>query len=319
MPDIAAYHPLIVHFAVALLLVGVLFRWLSLTGRLAFTGPAAATLLLLGTVATFGAYESGHQAHGPVERIPGVGQAVHEHEEWGERARTVFAGVAVLELLGLALLWKKNRFAKVALVLSAVVGLGGAFVLVEAAEHGGDLVYSYAGGPGLRTGDPGDIQNLFVAGVYEQAMQDREAGRHAEAAKLIDLAASRFSNDTSWQLLSAESLIEDRNDPEGALAKLDAIHVKPDDRRTTVRLALLRADAYEKGGDPADARKQLEGLKAAFSDNPFVGRMVDRRLEELDQQPPSAAPPASPDPAASPSDSSEPSATDQPPTQEAGD
>jgi len=285
MPDIAAFHPQIVHFAVALLIVGVLFRWVSLTGRLKFTGPAAATLLLLGTLATFAAFESGHQAHGPVERIPGVGQAVHEHEEWGERARSVFAGVAGLELAGLALLWRKNRFAKAALVLSAVVGLAGVVVLAEAAEHGGDLVYSYAGGPGLRTGDPGDVENLFVAGVYEQAMQDRTAGRHAEAAELLELAAHRFPDDPDWQLLSAESLIEDRNSPDVALARLDAIDVPPDDRRTAVRVALLRADAYQKAGDPAAARRELEGLEARFSDNPFIGRIVDRRLETLDQQP----------------------------------
>jgi len=289
MPDIAAFHPQIVHFVVALLLVGVLFRWISLTGRLAFTGPAAATLLLLGTLATFAAVESGHQAHGPVERIPGVGQAVHEHEEWGERSRTVFAGVAVLELVGLALLWKENRFAKAALVLSAVVGLGGVFVLVEAAEHGGDLVYSYAGGPGLRTGEPGDVENLFVAGVYEQAMQDRKAGLHDKAAELVDLAARRFPDDPDWQLLSAESLIEDREAPDAALAKLDAIEIAPDDRRTSLRVALMRADAYQKAGDPAAARRELESLKTRFSDSPFVGRIVDRRLEELGGQPPSAA------------------------------
>lgn len=285
MPDIAAFHPQIVHFAVALLIVGVLFRCVSLTGRLKFTGPAAATLLLLGTLAIFGAFESGHQAHGPVERIPGVGQAVHEHEEWGERARAVFAGVAVLELVGLALLWKKNRFAKAAIVLSAVLGLAGVVVLAEAAEHGGDLVYSYAGGPGLRTGEPGDIQHLFVAGVYEQAMQDREAGRHAEAAELIDLASRRFPDDPDWQLLSAESLLEDRDDAADALAKLDAIEVSPDDRRTTFRVTLLRADALDKAGDPAAARRELEGLKSRFSDSPFVGRIVDRRLEELAKQP----------------------------------
>jgi hypothetical protein len=41
MPNIGVYHPAIVHFAVALLVVGVIFRWISLTGRAAFTGPAA--------------------------------------------------------------------------------------------------------------------------------------------------------------------------------------------------------------------------------------------------------------------------------------
>jgi uncharacterized membrane protein len=292
MPDIAAFHPQIVHFAVALLVVGVLFRWISLTGRLRFTGPAAFTLIILGTLAVFAAVESGHQAHGPVERIPGVGRAVHEHEEWGERTRTVFAGVAVLELLGMGLAWKKNRFAKFAFVVSALAGLGGVVVLTEAAEHGGDLVYAYAGGPGLRTGDPADVENLFVAGVYEQAMQDREAGRHAQAAELIDLAARRFPDDPDWQLLSAESLIEDRNAPGDALTTLAAIEVPADDLRTQVRVALLRSKAHRAAGDLDAARQELEALKTEHGDNPFIARLVDRRLADLagepEQKPPEA-------------------------------
>ena len=91
MPNIATFHPQIVHFVVALLVVGVAMRLVSLTGRLKFTGPAAATLILLGTVAAFAAVQSGTQAHGPVERIPGVRAAVVEHEAAGDRdaARTL--------------------------------------------------------------------------------------------------------------------------------------------------------------------------------------------------------------------------------------
>src|SRR4051812_31865314 len=90
MPNIGAYHPIIVHFAIALLIVGVLFRWISLSGRVAFTGPAAATLLLIGALAAALAVHSGLNAHDPVERIPGVRQAVVDHEEAGEWARNVF-------------------------------------------------------------------------------------------------------------------------------------------------------------------------------------------------------------------------------------
>ncbi len=45
----ASLHPQVVHFAIALLVVGVALRMLSLIGRPAFVGPAAATMLLLGT------------------------------------------------------------------------------------------------------------------------------------------------------------------------------------------------------------------------------------------------------------------------------
>ncbi len=92
MPNIGAYHPIIVHFAIALLLLGVIFRWVSLTGRAPFSGPAAATLLILGAVAALLAVHSGLDAHGPVERIPGARQAVGDHEDAGVWARNVFLG-----------------------------------------------------------------------------------------------------------------------------------------------------------------------------------------------------------------------------------
>ena len=53
-----AFHPQVVHFAVALLVVGVGFRLVSLLGRPAWIGPAAAALLLGGTLATFAAVKS---------------------------------------------------------------------------------------------------------------------------------------------------------------------------------------------------------------------------------------------------------------------
>ena len=69
MPSLAGLHPIVVHFAIALLIAGAVFRWLSLTGRLSFASPAAASLLLVGTVAAVMAVKSGTDAHGPVERL----------------------------------------------------------------------------------------------------------------------------------------------------------------------------------------------------------------------------------------------------------
>ncbi len=137
-PDIGVFHPQIVHFVIALLMVGVVFRLISLTGKAQFTGAAALTLILIGTGASVLAVKSGEDAHGPAERVPGARDAVVEHEEWGERTRNLFLVVAALELLALGL---SDRRRRAVLVASGVVGLGGMFVLYETAEHGGDLVY----------------------------------------------------------------------------------------------------------------------------------------------------------------------------------
>ncbi len=285
MPNIGAFHPQIVHFVVALLIVGVVFRLVSLTGRLKFTGPAAATLILLGTLAAWAAVHSGTQAHGAVERIPTARAAVQVHEEWGRRTAYTFLAVSALELLGLGLVMMGSRRAKLAFVASALVGVAGLGVLFEAGDHGGDLVYSYAGGPGLRTGNPDDVGRLYVAGLYEQAMQDRQAGKRAEAAELIDMAAKRFPGDPDLQLAAADSLIQDRKDPQAALARLDALTVAADDVRMKLRVGLLKASAHQAAGDTGAARAELESLKAQFADNALLVHSIDRRLEQLKGKP----------------------------------
>jgi len=273
MPDLGPLHPQIVHFVVALLLVGVALRWISLTGKLPFTGPAATTLLLLGTVAAVFAASSGTDAHDVVERIPGVGQAVRDHEDWGHTTRTVFLIVAGLEIVALVLARRRAAWGRWALVLSGLVGLFGCYAVYETADRGGKLVYTFAGGPGLRTGDTSDIARLFTAGVYEQAMVDRARHQSAAAAALIDELARRSPNDTTVQLLHIESQLRDRQDAKAALAALGALHAAPDNPRLAVRVGMLTADSYVALGQADSAKAVLRRLVAQF---PMFQRLKDR-------------------------------------------
>ena len=280
MPSIASLHPQVVHFAIALLIVGVVFRLLSLTGRLAFTGPAATTLIVLGTVATVLAVQSGNDAHGPVERIPGVRPAVVDHEEWGIRARNIFLGVAALELLALALAGRMPKQAKVVAMGAAAIGLVGLGAIYEAGEHGGQLVYNYAGGIGTRSGDPKDVGRLMVAGLYQQALLDRQANKGAEGAALIDLAAARFPENLELQLMSIEWTTEVKQDPAGALQRLDALSVSQAENRLRTRAGLARATALKAQGNIDGARQVLMTLKGEFPTNV----QIQRRLDELDKK-----------------------------------
>lgn len=277
MPDLGPFHPQIVHFVIALLFTGVAFRWLSFvrTARLAFTGPAAAVLLIAGTAAAALAVHSGLNAHGPVERVPGARAAVIEHEEWGERTRNIFIVVAALEIA--ALIPAAARWRKGAYVASALVGLAGAFSLYEAGEHGGELVYGYAGGVGIRSGSPDDVGRLLTAGLYHQAMLDRKAGRAADAARLIDQLAQRAPQDTTVQLLVIESLILDKQDGKAALAALARFPAQPDSRFVRFRVGLLRADAFALVGMRDSARATLEGMAGEFANN----RAIEDRLAKL--------------------------------------
>ena len=276
MPNIAVYHPPIVHFAIALLIMGAVFRWVSLSGRAAFTGPAAAVLLLLGTLAAAAAVRSGTQAHGPVERIPGARQAVQEHEEAGEWARNVFLLVAVLELIALATRRRHLNVARGAIWGSAIVCAFGVVALYKAGDRGGDLVYRYAGGVGTRFPDTADVNRLYLAGLYQKAQQARAQHDSARAAELFGELSRQYPNDTSVRFLYIESLVRDRNDGRAALKQLATLSVPPGDRRLRLRAGFLKVDAFLAAGRPDSARATLEQLARDFPD---VQRIKDRLAE----------------------------------------
>ncbi len=271
----AALHPQVVHFAVVLVIIGVAFRLVSLLGRpaFAFTGPAAATLLILAAAAGVVSARSGTAAHGPVERAPGARPAVSEHEEWGERTQIVLLVLGAIELVGLAL--RRSPKAKAVNVLAAVVGLAAVFSVYETGEHGGELVYAYAGGVGIRSGDPKDVERLLLAGYYHQAMADRKAGRAAGAAQLIQQAKERFPSDPEVQMLAAESLLVDLKNPQAAIDALAVLNVPDNNRFMRFQRATLQADAYEAAGQRDQAIAVLENVVAA-TPNPRLQQRIDR-------------------------------------------
>jgi len=268
----AAMHPQVVHFTIVLAIIGVAFRLVSLVGKPAFASPAATTLLLLAALAAFVSTSTGTAAHGPVERMPGVRAAVGEHEEAGERAEQVLFVLGLVELVGFAM--RRSSKVKIVHLVSAVVGLAAVAAVYEAGEHGGKLVYAYAGGVGTRLGDPKDVERLLLAGYYQQAMTDRAAGLSNEAAALINAAAARFSSDPEVALLAAESLIIDQKNPQAAVDALKPIQVPAENRFLVARRATLLADAYQATGRKDLAIAELESVLTSFP-NPRLQRRVD--------------------------------------------
>lgn len=268
----AALHPQVVHFTIVLTLVGVALRLIALSGRPAFASPAASTLLIGSALTAIVSAQTGTAAHGPVERVPGSRPAVQRHEEAGETARNVLIVLGLIEVAGLAL--RKSPKVKLVHGLAAVVGLGAVFAVYEAGEHGGELVYAYAGGVGIRSGDPKDVERLYVAGVYQQAMADRKAGRNEEAAALIAELSTRFPSDPELRLLAAESQLVDRKHAQGAIDALGQIAVPESNRVLAFRKATLLADAYESAGQKDQAIAALESVLKTFP-NPRLQQRLD--------------------------------------------
>ncbi len=273
MIDIAQFHPQLVHFVVALGVAGVILRLVSLTGKVTWTNPAATTLLLVAAAASMLAVKSGTDAHGPAERVPGARETVEEHEELGERARNLFLLVAALELAAIAFK-HRERMQRGFRVASGIGGIAAAVVLYQASEAGGKLVYSYAGGVGLRSGDPADVQRLLVAGLYHQARAARAAGNHAEAARLIDELALQRPGDPSIPFLTIESMIRDRHDFSGALVVLATQSPAPDNVRLNIQKGMLSAEAFDSLGQPDSARVTLKALAEKFPKNRAIAEAV---------------------------------------------
>jgi uncharacterized membrane protein len=277
MPELGPFHPQIVHFVVALGIVGVVLRLISLTGRIAWTRPAGTVLLLVAALASVAAAMSGSDAHGPVERIPGAREAVQEHEELGDETRNLFLVVAALEVAAL-LLRKREKVQRGLYLASGLAGIAACWVLYEAAEHGGKIVYSYAGGVAMRSGDPADVHHLLVAGLYEAAQAARTAGRRDEAIRLTDELVRQMPNDVAVTMLSIRSMIEDRQDPKGALAALAALPDQPENPRFAVQKGMLQSQAFAAAGQRDSARAVLVNLTDKF---PWSKRSVDDALAKL--------------------------------------
>ena len=275
MPNLAEYHPIIVHFVIALGVIGVLFRVASLAGKGAWLHPAAAVLILMAALASVFGATSGDDAHGPAERVPGAREAVQNHEHWGKRARNMLLIVGGLEVLGL--IFASKRGGRAIRAVSAVGGAVAVFFLYEAGEHGGEIVYSYGAGVGYRSGQPEDLTNVLVATLFHKARAARDSGQAEEAARLTDELARQRPDDPTVRFLMIESKIRDRNDPHGALADLRQMPVPADDARLAPRHGLLTAQAYQAAGLPDSARLILTPLAARFPAN----RAIQDALQKL--------------------------------------
>ena len=286
MPDIGFYHPIVIHFAIGLLAVGVLFRWISLTGRAAFAGPAAASVILLATVATVVAAQSGENAHVAVEAVPGAAGAVRAHQLWGERTRNLAVAIGGLELLALA--FRGRTTARRILFASAGLGVVAVLSVLETGKLGGELVYAHAGGVGIRSGDPEDVARLLLAGLVAQAELDEKAGpprRRGEPARDGRADASR-------------PIPRSRSGPPRRCSRIGTTPRAPSrsshgsaplrtSHSCASAAAWLTADALDALGRRAEARVVLERLRTEFPEN----TRLRGRLARADARPPTNSQP----------------------------
>lgn len=134
------FHPMLVHFPIALLFASVLFDVASTALTRDSLREAAQWLLGLGLLGGIGAAIAGGQAEGAAEKA-GVPEALIETHE-----TLAYMTLGIMAVLVLYRLLLRNRFSTRALVayfMVAAVGL----VAVSATGHtGGNLVYEHGAG-----------------------------------------------------------------------------------------------------------------------------------------------------------------------------
>lgn len=139
-------HPAIVHFPIALLLVGTPLSLLAVISR-RWAIPSA-LILVLGAAGAFLAVETGEREE---HRLPKTTGELHElfekHEHAGKSARNFAFVAATLAVLSVAVArWR--MLARILTAATAIVALMTSWHVAQAGHYGGALVYDHGLGVG---------------------------------------------------------------------------------------------------------------------------------------------------------------------------
>lgn len=142
------WHPIAVHFPIALLLLGVLVDLAGVITKKEWLGRAALLMLIVGALGTFVAVRTGHAAEEAVIETPAIEETLDAHEDSGEWTMWFFVAIAAVRA-GLTW-WRKITPAMQWIFIAA--WLAGAAMLLRTAYFGGELVYRHGAGVGTMSG-----------------------------------------------------------------------------------------------------------------------------------------------------------------------
>ncbi len=150
VPTWDGLHPLIIHFPIVLLMIAPLFVLIGAALSPAKAKSfliAALILMVLGTVSTYVAVETGEAAGKLADRTPEINVVLQHHEELAERTRLSFTILTAVFAILLALplmLRRETRIFTTALPIVFLVFYSGAMLfLVNTAHNGGRLVHEF--------------------------------------------------------------------------------------------------------------------------------------------------------------------------------
>jgi len=140
--DLTHLHPMIVHFPIALLIVGFLSDLVGLFTKREFFTQAGFYLLVLGALGVVAAYISGSQAGGGITEEGALKQALEVHEDAATLTIWVVSTAALFRIA--LVLW--NKFKGALKMVSIILFMLGVAAVARTGYYGGELVYKHAAG-----------------------------------------------------------------------------------------------------------------------------------------------------------------------------
>lgn len=136
------WHPIIVHFAIALLSIAVITDLIYLISKKEHFMQISTYLLLTGTVSAIAAVLTGHQAEEAVIKTPEVEALISSHKNSGEITMWIFIIVTALRFLYI----KFKLFEKPIKWIYYMISIMALAFLLRTGILGGEMVYIHGVG-----------------------------------------------------------------------------------------------------------------------------------------------------------------------------
>lgn len=148
MFDPTHLHPMIVHFPIALLIVGFLSEIAGLILKKNFFSNAAFYLLILGTVGVIAAYLSGEYAGDGIVETGTLKQALETHEDAALLSLWLMVGTAIVRIAFVLV----KKYQGILKWLSFALFFIGVLSIARTGYYGGNLVFKHAAGVQINLG-----------------------------------------------------------------------------------------------------------------------------------------------------------------------
>jgi uncharacterized membrane protein len=150
MEFLAAFHPKVIHFPIALLLTYTLLEAVGAILKKELFSNAAYILLILGVLGAIAAVQTGQQAEHLFENwTKSSGDLLEMHEKYANLTVWLFSFLLVIRTAFIILVQVKKKFVANAVILKYIfvlIAVIGCYFIYETGEYGGKMVYEHGVG-----------------------------------------------------------------------------------------------------------------------------------------------------------------------------